>query len=201
MRSLLVAAAASAAVLVPAGLASPAQTPPAAPAAPTMLKAPVRLVHQPPVDAPVVDLFRPPASPFGPGNRGIDYATGEGSPVRASADGVVVFAGPVGGRLHVVIRHDDGIRTSYSFLTAVGVRRGQWVSAGDEVGRSGPSLHFGARSGDAYVDPLSLFAAASQPKVHLVPDEPAPEGPRPRPPAPVSPVSRSTVTWARSAAP
>jgi murein DD-endopeptidase MepM/ murein hydrolase activator NlpD len=130
------------------------------------------------VEAPIVDHFRPPASPYGPGNRGIDYAAGEGSPVRASADGQVVFAGPVGGRLHVVIRHDDGIRTSYSFLAAVGVRRGQRVSQGDEVGTAGSSFHFGARRGDVYFDPLTLFGPANQARVHLVPDDPA-RGARP----------------------
>ena len=31
--------------------------------------------YQPPVDAPVTDPFRPPLTPYGPGNRGIDYAT------------------------------------------------------------------------------------------------------------------------------
>jgi murein DD-endopeptidase MepM/ murein hydrolase activator NlpD len=135
------------------------------------------LVHRPPVDAPIVDHFRPPASPYGPGNRGIDYATTEGTPVQASADGEVVFAGPVGGRLHVVLRHDDGVRTTYSFLATVGVGRGQRVSAGHEVGTAGPTLHFGARRGDVYIDPLTLFGPAGQARVHLVPDEPAPRTP------------------------
>jgi len=131
------------------------------------------LVHRPPVDAPIVDHFRPPASPYGPGNRGIDYATAEGSLVRASADGEVVLAGQVGGRLHVVVRHDDGVRTSYSFLAAVSVHRGQQVRAGDEVGTAGPTLHFGARRGEAYIDPLTLFGPAGETRVHLVPDEAA----------------------------
>ncbi|MDQ3643810.1 MAG: M23 family metallopeptidase, partial [Actinomycetota bacterium] len=128
MRSLLFAAATSAAVLVPAVLAS--QQPPPARTALDAPRGPVAVRHQPPVEAPVVDHFRPPTTPYGPGNRGIDYATGEGNPVRASADGEVVFAGAVAGSLHVVILHDDGIRTSYSFLATIGVRRGQRVSTG-----------------------------------------------------------------------
>jgi murein DD-endopeptidase MepM/ murein hydrolase activator NlpD len=166
----------------------------------TVPTAPLAVRHRPPVDAPVIDVFRPPASPYGPGNRGIDYATVEGSPVLASAEGQVVFAGPVGGRLHVVIRHDDGIRTSYSFLASIAVRRGQRVSAGTEVGTAGPSLHFGARRGDAYIDPLTLFATAGQGRVHLVADEPdqrATPAPMPSP----SPVDRATVSWARSTTP
>ncbi len=153
--------------------------------------------HRPPVDAPVVDGFRPPASPFGPGNRGIDYATAEGTPVRASADGQVVFAGPVGGQLHVVVRHADGIRTSYSFLAAVSVRRGHLVSAGAQVGTSGPSLHFGARRGDAYIDPLTLFGPVGEARVHLVADEPDRRTARTPPP----PVTRTEVRWARGDAP
>ncbi|HVF32473.1 MAG TPA: hypothetical protein VM933_05500, partial [Acidimicrobiales bacterium] len=35
--------------------------------------------YRPPVDAtPLVDTFRPPATPYGAGNRGIDYATAAG---------------------------------------------------------------------------------------------------------------------------
>ena len=198
MRSLLVVAAASAAVLLPAG---PAPKAPEAATVATVPTAPVAVVYGPPVDAPLVDVFRPPASPFGPGNRGIDFDTVEGTPVRASADGQVVFAGPVGGRLHVVVRHEDGLRTSYSFLATIGVRRGQRVSAGAEVGTAGPSLHFGARRGDAYIDPLTLFAKAGQARVHLVADGPH-QGSTPTPsPKPPPPVDRATVSWARSTTP
>src|ERR687884_2023890 len=72
------------------------------------------VVYRPPVDGPVIDPFRPPATPYGPGNRGIDYRTVPGELVRAAADGDVVFAGQVGGSLPVVVLHPDGIRTSYS---------------------------------------------------------------------------------------
>jgi hypothetical protein len=115
----------------------------------------------PPVDAPVSDPFRPPAQPFGPGNRGLEYATVPGTPVRASADGTVVFAGPVGGALHVTILHADGVRTSYSFLAAVDVVLGQPVHQGDRIGTAGSVFHFGARLGDSYIDPASLFAGVA----------------------------------------
>src|SRR5690348_15131411 len=88
-----------------------AVSPPSAAAVP-----PSRVSYVPPVDAPVVDPFRPPITPYGPGNRGLDYGTQPGDPVRASAEGEVIFAGQVGGTLHVTIRHADGLRTSYSFL-------------------------------------------------------------------------------------
>ncbi len=101
----------------------------------------------------------------------------------------------------MVIRHENGLRTSYSFLATIAVRRGQRVSAGAEVGTAGPSLHFGARRGDAYIDPLTLFAKASQARVHLVADGPD-QGATPSPsPKPRSPVDQATVSWARSTTP
>jgi hypothetical protein len=128
------------------------------------------VAYRPPVDAPLIDLFRPAA--FEAGNRGVDYATRPGQPVGAAAAGRVVFAGRVGAGLHVVVLHADGIRTSYSFLAATAVRRGERVAAGQTVGTAGGALHFGARAGEAYVDPMALLGGAG-PRVRLVPD-PAP---------------------------
>lgn len=125
-----------------------------------------------PVDAPVVDPFRPPASQFGPGNRGLEYGTPPGTEVRATADGVVTFAGTVASTRHVTVRHDDGLRTTYSFLDRVDVVMGQRVEQGHVLGTTVGHLHLGARAGDAYLDPASLFASGP-PRVELVPfDEP-----------------------------
>jgi hypothetical protein len=126
--------------------------------------------YRPPVDVPVADGFRPPASPYGAGNRGLDYETSPGSPVRAAAAGEVVFAGQVGGSLHVVVLHDDGIRTSYSFLATIDVHRGDKIEQGAEVGTTGATFHFGARAGDVYVDPAVLLAQTVT-RVRLVPDD------------------------------
>ncbi|MCU1486139.1 MAG: peptidase family protein [Actinomycetia bacterium] len=124
--------------------------------------------YSPPVGGSVIDPFRPPATPYGPGNRGIDYATSPDEEVRAAAGGEVVFAGRVGLSQHVVVLHPDGLRTSYSFLAEVDVRRGDHVERGDVVGRAGDELHFGVRAGDTYLDPLALLRGAA-PEVHLVP--------------------------------
>ena len=115
------------------------------------------MTYRPPVDAPVVDPFRPPTGFAGPGNRGLEYATRPGSAVRAAAPGVVVFAGAVGAGLHVTVLHLDGVRTGYSFLRSVAVRVGQQVAAGGIIGTTGASFHFGARIGRAYVDPAVLL--------------------------------------------
>ena len=137
---------------------------------------PVPPPYRPPVDAPVVDPFRPPSTPFGPGNRGLEYGTAAGSPALAAADGRVVFAGSVAGTLHVTVRHDDGVRTTYSFLQRIDVVTGELVRQGAQVGLTRGHLHFGARRGDSYFDPASLFTDG-MPSVHLVPfDEPPGEG-------------------------
>lgn len=147
----------------------------------TVLQAPVSATpsptYVPPVDAAVTDPFRPPPGPYGPGNRGLEYGTATGVEVRAAADGVVTFAGLVAGSRHVTLRHPDGLRTTYSFLASIAVVVGQRVGQGALVGTTGGPLHFSARSGDAYLDPASLFDAAGV-RVRLVPfDEPPGEGP------------------------
>jgi hypothetical protein len=128
------------------------------------------VTYVPPVDAPIADPFRPPAGPYGSGNRGLEYSTTPGTPVRASADGTVGFAGQVGGALHVTLLHADGVRTSYSFLAAVDVLLGQQVRQGDRIGTSAERLHFGARVGDAYFDPATLFTGTVT-DVELLPFE------------------------------
>jgi Peptidase family M23 len=158
---IVVAVVVAAVVAVVGGSAGPSTAAP--------LDLPVRYIA--PVAGPVVDAFRPPSTPFGPGNRGLEYATTPGTEVHAAADGQVVFAGPVAGNLHVTVLHADGIRTSYSFLADVAVTTGRSVHQGDVVGTAGPRLFFGARVGDEYVDPALLLAAGPV-TVHLVPLEP-----------------------------
>lgn len=128
--------------------------------------------YVPPVEAPVVDPFRAPASRYGPGNRGLEYGTAPGTVVRAVGEGRVTFAGSVAGTLHVTVLHPDGVRTTASFLASIDVTVGQAVGQGQPIGTTVGHLHLGARRGDAYFDPASLFAAGP-PEVHLVPfDEP-----------------------------
>jgi murein DD-endopeptidase MepM/ murein hydrolase activator NlpD len=130
--------------------------PPAAAATPGYLR---------PVRGPIVRRFEPPPTPFAAGHRGIDMAVPAGTPVLASNDGVVAFAGRVGFELFVSIDHPDGLRTTYSFLSAVSVARGEVVPRGRPIAASGPGhagstephLHFGARIGEAYIDPEPLL--------------------------------------------
>ena len=113
--------------------------------------------YRPPVVAPIVDGFREPAGPYGPGNRGLEYATAPGTPVGAIGAGRVVFAGQVAGRLAVTVLHPGGLRSSVTGLEEVLVTAGDLVALGAPVGRAGPRTHLGVREGERYLDPARLF--------------------------------------------
>ena len=127
-----------------------------------------RPVFRPPVDAPVTDPFRPPAGPYGPGNRGIEYDTEPGDVVRAAASGTVEFAGAVAGTLHVTVDHGGGLLSSYSYLRRISVRAGVNVARGAVIGIAGERLHFGVRLDGAYTDP-DTFIGVRRMRVRLVP--------------------------------
>lgn len=133
-----------------------------------------------PVEGPVVEAFDAPTRAYGPGHRGVDFAAPPGTPVRAAGSGTVAFAGAVAGSLHVVVAHEGGLRTSYSFLERVLISTGRRVDAGQVVGLAGGSgsghapgvLHFGLRAGDRYVDPMALFGPVDLTRlVRLVPTD------------------------------
>lgn len=128
------------------------------------------VAYAPPVDAAVADPFRAPEHPYGPGNRGLEYATVGGEAVRAAASGVVTFAGPVGPDRFVTVLHADRVRTTYGRLASVEVVAGQRVAAGERVGRAGPELIWTARLGEAYLDPAVLLAASGTRRAWLVAD-------------------------------
>ena len=160
------------------------------------VRAASRVILTPPVEAPVLDPFRAPASPYGPGNRGIEYATSPGTRVRAAAGGVVVFAGAVARSLHVTIDHGGGLLSSYSFLDRELVSVGDLVSRGDLIGVTGSTFHFGVRLHGVYVDPASLMGTRVV-EVRLVPKRGVRAATRTRVPlaipAPRSPVGNATI--------
>lgn len=107
-------------------------------------------------------------SGFGPRwgrmHRGIDIAAPVGTPVIASAPGVVTYAGWNSGGFGnlVEIRHNDGTLTLYAHNHRVRVREGQYVEQGELIadmgstGRStGPHVHFEVRPmGRGAVNPM-----------------------------------------------
>ena len=136
----------------------------------------------PPVDAPISDPYRAPACRWCAGNRGIEYATIVGTPVRAVASGRVTFAGAVVDRRYVVVEHADGRRATYGDLATVRVGVGDPVAARSIVGTTGSTLHFGLRVGDQYVDPTGEIGRPAYP-IRLVPLDGSP-GASPGPPRP-----------------
>jgi murein DD-endopeptidase MepM/ murein hydrolase activator NlpD len=124
---------------------------------------------------PVVRPFRAPSTPYGPGHRGVDLGSQPGAPVLAAGDGVVAFAGQVVGRGVVSVDHANGIRTTYEPV-AVLVSAGQRVGRGTVVGLlaaghdgcvdAAACLHWGARRGAEYLDPLGLLSSG---RVRLLP--------------------------------
>ncbi|HXF71486.1 MAG TPA: M23 family metallopeptidase, partial [Actinomycetota bacterium] len=122
-----------------------------------------------PVRGPVIRPFDPPEDPYGAGHRGIDIAAPPGTMVLAPADGVVTFAGQVGGHLFLTLDHGGGLRSMCSWVSELSVRAGEVVRAGQAIARTGwghpgspvPHLHFGVRLGDAYVDPLGYLGPLS----------------------------------------
>jgi murein DD-endopeptidase MepM/ murein hydrolase activator NlpD len=133
-----------------------------------------------PVVGPVIRGFEEPTGPYGPGHRGIDIAAPFGTPMVAAQDGVVAFAGSVGGSLFISIDHPDGVRTTYSWVSSIAVHKGQQVNRGEVIGLTGnghpdgdqPHLHFGARVGTTYIDPMLLLVRGDvSGLIHLAPLE------------------------------
>ncbi|MHB1137913.1 MAG: murein hydrolase activator EnvC family protein [Microthrixaceae bacterium] len=120
------------------------------------------------MDAPVVDGFRMDAGPYGPGNRGLEYDTEAGTPVRSVGAGRVVFVGPVAGRWALTVQHPDGRRSSLTGIVAPRVAVGELVATGQVLALAADRLHLGVREGERYVDPAALFAATRRRAV-LVP--------------------------------
>ena len=102
---------------------------------------------------------------------GVDYAAPAGTPVAASADGVVRAVGWMGGYGRTVkIRHANGYETLYGHLSRIDVRPGQRVAQGARVGAvgatgiaTGPHLDYRMSRNGQFVDPLRLVSPPAEP--------------------------------------
>jgi murein DD-endopeptidase MepM/ murein hydrolase activator NlpD len=104
---------------------------------------------------PVRKVYRP--------HYGVDYAAKVGTPVNATADGTVLFAGWSGasGRM-IRIRHKNNYETMYLHLRRCYVKKGDRVTGGQkiaEVGASGevtgPHLDYRIKYAGTYINPLA----------------------------------------------
>ena len=104
---------------------------------------------------------------------GVDYAAPEGTRVRATADGVVEFAGRKGGYGNaIILRHNGQYSTLYGHLRgfARGIHRGLRVEQGDIIGyvgqtgwATGPHLHYEFRIAGVARNPLAVSLPAAVP--------------------------------------
>lgn len=102
-------------------------------------------------------------------HEGIDIAGPVGTPIHATADGRVVFAGPRHGwGLVVEIDHSYGYKTVYAHLHSIKVRKGDFVKRGDIIGlrgntgrSTGPHLHYEVRVSGSPVNPLNYILNTS----------------------------------------
>ena len=125
-----------------------------------------------PLAMPVLDSFRW-TSPFGRRwgrmHEGVDMAGPVGTPIYATGDGVITFAGRQSGYGNLIkIKHELGTETRYGHLSRIRVKAGQRVSQGERIGdmgntgrSTGPHLHYEVRMNGRAVDPMSFIKAAS----------------------------------------
>lgn len=128
-------------------------------------------VDKVPFALPVKASFRY-TSGFGPRwgrmHSGTDFASSYGTPIYATADGTVTFAGWKNGYGRVVIiEHAFGLETRYAHQSKIRVSVGQKVSRGERIGDMGNSgnstgthLHYEIRAGGNAVNPMTYIKAA-----------------------------------------
>ncbi len=100
---------------------------------------------------------------------GIDIANRIGTPVRVTADGVVVRAGwwEGWGRC-IVVNHGNGFETLYAHLRKIYVKVGERVKRGQVIGlmgdsgrSTGPHLHYGIIYRGRWINPIRFLEVSS----------------------------------------
>ena len=99
-------------------------------------------------------------------HRGVAYCAPRGTPVRATGNGRVIFAGRKGGYGNaVILEHGDTYKTLYAHLHRFrkGLTNGQRVKQGETIGyvgstgwATGPHLHYEFQVNGRHVDPLKV---------------------------------------------
>ncbi|WP_448588978.1 M23 family metallopeptidase [Thermodesulfobium sp.] len=120
-----------------------------------------------PADGVITSYFgyRPAFGDFHPG---IDVACAYGSPIYATGDGVVVFAGWYlsGYGLTVIIDHGNGYETLYAHDSALAVNVGQRVKKGQVIAyigltgfTTGPHVHYEVHHYGRVINPMLVIGA------------------------------------------
>ena len=103
-------------------------------------------------------------------HNGIDISAPVGTPVRATADGIVTKAMYYSGYgRYVLISHYGKIETAYAHLSRIVVRRGQYVKKGQIIAYSGNSgqttaahVHYEVHMQGKPINPLKFVAQEPQ---------------------------------------
>lgn len=101
-------------------------------------------------------------------HKGVDFAAPAGTPVLATAGGIVsktlMAADSSGYGIHTVIMHDENFETRYAHLSKLVVENNQVVERGDTIGYSGntglstnPHLHYEVLKDGVHVNPEDFF--------------------------------------------
>ncbi len=98
-------------------------------------------------------------------HKGIDFAAPTGTPIYATADGIVKSAGSSNGYGNMVmINHGNGYETLYGHMSKIKVRNGQRVKRGDIIGNvgstgmsTGAHLHYEIHENGNVINPLNYF--------------------------------------------
>jgi hypothetical protein len=97
---------------------------------------------------------------------GMDFAAPVGTPIYATADGVVVRADPkyLSYGKYIKINHGYGYQTAYGHLEGIGVKKNQKVVRGQIIGvvgnsgiSTGPHLHYEVIHEGKFVDPINHY--------------------------------------------
>ena len=97
---------------------------------------------------------------------GLDFSAPQGTPIYATADGVVSTAGNTGNGYgnYVVINHGYGYETLYGHMVRVKVRNGQTVKRGEVIGwvgstgkSTGPHCHYEVHKNGEKINPIYFF--------------------------------------------
>ncbi|MFY8004058.1 MAG: M23 family metallopeptidase, partial [Chitinophagaceae bacterium] len=98
-------------------------------------------------------------------HQGLDFTAPQGTPIYATADGVIKEANFVQGYgNHVVINHGYGYQTLYGHMVRIKARAGQRIKRGEVIGyvgstgkSTGPHCHYEVHRNGKPVDPVYYF--------------------------------------------
>jgi murein DD-endopeptidase MepM/ murein hydrolase activator NlpD len=99
-------------------------------------------------------------------HKGLDFTAPQGTPIYATGNGIIKFAGSSTGGFgnHVIINHGYGYETVYGHMVKIKVTTGQKINRGEVIGwvgstgkSTGPHCHYEVHINGDVVDPVYFF--------------------------------------------